>query len=145
MVSNQMYPPSTSFLHWQLAFSGKVPFLQHLRKTSLLFSHVLLEETLQAVLPSPYKADPTAPSSLHQLLHLGFSWDRGPESGHLCAGTPLRTGCLHRQQSHLLILKPTRCLAIQIASRFAHADSESPGHQLMSSGVPFCPATLLSW
>lgn len=46
----------------------------------------------QAAFLSPYQADPMAPSSLHRLLHLGFSCDRGPGSGHLCAGTPCTLG-----------------------------------------------------
>lgn len=81
-----------------MAFARKPLFVQHLWKTTLssFLLHVLLEETLQTVLSSPYKADPTAPSTLHWLLHLGFSRDRGPESGHLCAGTPWHTGGLRK-------------------------------------------------
>lgn len=97
------------------------------------------------MLPSPDKADSTAPSNLHRLLHLGFSQDKGPESGCLYAGTPLRTVCLHVWQSHLPTLKLTLCLAIQILSGFAYADSASPSHQPTSSALPFCPTPLLSW
>lgn len=117
----------------------------HHLNISLLSHMFCLEETLQAVLPFPYKADPRAPSSLHRLLHLGFSRDRAPESRHLYAGTPLSTGCLHRQQIHVLIPKLTLCLAVRGASGFAHADSASPGHRLTFSGLPFCLMSLLSW